>query len=205
MPTKTNKAKDSATVAPAVEVESSIFETEIVEPETRVREKRTYKPRYFASVKMREISVYRGPQYEDSVERVAIISLAGAIKVTIDTPNGERVLTSRRPAISISQKQVDILVESAGGKPGLPLFDALVLLKKEAKSRNMKDGTTDYATVEIQIELEEGATDLEDARMFPVRIVPCYSSQLVADKIDIEAAKVRVRFELEAALGDFED
>ena len=139
------------------------------------------------------------------MERVAIISLAGAIKVTIDTPNGERVLTSRRPAISISQKQVEILVEAAGGKPGLPLFDALALLKKEAKSRNMKDGTTDYATVEIQIELEEGATDLEDARMFPVRIVPCYSSQLVADKIDIEAAKVRVRFELEAALGDFED
>lgn len=203
MPTKTNKAKDSATVAP--QVETSVFENDVEEVTTRVRERRTYKPRYFASVKMREIATYRGPQYEDSVERVAIISLAGPIKITIDTPNGERVLSSRRPAISISQKQVDILVESAGGKPGLPLFDALVLLKKEAKSRNMKDGTTDYATVEIQVELEEGATDLEDARMFPVRIVPCYSSQLVADKIDIEAAKVRVRFELEAALGDFED
>lgn len=203
MPTKTNKAKDSATVAP--QVETSVFENDVEEVTTKVRERRTYKPRYFASVKMREIATYRGPQYEDSVERVAIISLAGPIKITVDTPNGERVLSSRRPAISISQKQVDILVESAGGKPGLPLFDALVLLKKEAKSRNMKDGTTDYATVEIQIELEEGATDLEDARMFPVRIVPCYSSQLVADKIDIEAAKVRVRFELEAALGDFED
>ena len=203
MPTKTNKAKDSATVAP--QVETSVFENDVEEVTTRVREKRTYKPRYFASVKMREIAAYRGPQYEDSVERVAIISLAGPIKITVDTPNGERVLSSRRPAISISQKQVDILVESAGGKPGLPLFDALVLLKKEAKSRNMKDGTTDYATVEIQIELEEGATDLEDARMFPVRIIPCYSSQLVADKIDIEAAKVKVRFELEAALGDFED
>lgn len=203
MPTKTNKAKDSATVAP--QVETSVFENDVEEVTTRVREKRTYKPRYFASVKMREIATYRGPQYEDSVERVAIISLAGPIKITVDTPNGERVLSSRRPAISISQKQVDILVESAGGKPGLPLFDALVLLKKEAKSRNMKDGTTDYATIEIQIELEEGATDLEDARMFPVRIVPCYSSQLVADKIDIEAAKVKVRFELEAALGDFED
>ena len=203
MPTKTNKAKDSATVAP--QVETSVFENDVEEVTTRVRERRTYKPRYFASVKMREIAAYRGPQYEDSVERVAIISLAGPIKITVDTPNGERVLSSRRPAISISQKQVDILVESAGGKPGLPLFDALVLLKKEAKSRNMKDGTTDYATVEIQIELEDGATDLEDARMFPVRIVPCYSSQLVADKIDIEAAKVRVRFELEAALGDFED
>lgn len=203
MPTKTNKAKDSATVAP--QVETSVFENDVEEVTTRVRERRTYKPRYFASVKMREIATYRGPQYEDSVERVAIISLAGPIKITVDTPNGERVLSSRRPAISISQKQVDILVESAGGKPGLPLFDALVLLKKEAKSRNMKDGTTDYATVEIQVELEEGATDLEDARMFPVRIVPCYSSQLVADKIDIEAAKVRVRFELEAALGDFED
>ena len=203
MPTKTNKAKDSATVAP--QVETSVFENDVEEVTTKVRERRTYKPRYFASVKMREIATYRGPQYEDSVERVAIISLAGPIKITIDTPNGERVLSSRRPAISISQKQVDILVESAGGKPGLPLFDALVLLKKEAKSRNMKDGTTDYATVEIQIELEEGATDLEDAKMFPVRIVPCYSSQLVADKIDIEAAKVRVRFELEAALGDFED
>ena len=203
MPTKTNKAKDSATVAP--QVETSVFENDVEEVTTRVRERRTYKPRYFASVKMREIAAYRGPQYEDSVERVAIISLAGPIKITIDTPNGERVLSSRRPAISISQKQVDILVESAGGKPGLPLFDALVLLKKEAKSRNMKDGTTDYATVEIQVEPEEGATDLEDARMFPVRIVPCYSSQLVADKIDIEAAKVRVRFELEAALGDFED
>lgn len=203
MPTKTNKAKDSATVAP--QVETSVFENDVEEVTTTVRERRTYKPRYFASVKMREIAAYRGPQYENSVERVAIISLAGPIKITIDTPNGERVLSSRRPAISISQKQVDILVESAGGKPGLPLFDALVLLKKEAKSRNMKDGTTDYATVEIQIELEDGATDLEDARMFPVRIVPCYSSQLVADKIDIEAAKVRVRFELEAALGDFED
>ena len=203
MPTKTNKAKDSATVAP--QVETSVFENDVEEVTTKVRERRTYKPRYFASVKMREIATYRGPQYEDSVERVAIISLAGPIKITVDTPNGERVLSSRRPAISISQKQVDILVESAGGKPGLPLFDALVLLKKEAKSRNMKDGTTDYATVEIQIELEEGATDLEDAKMFPVRIVPCYSSQLVADKIDIEAAKVRVRFELEAALGDFED
>lgn len=203
MPTKTNKAKDSATVAP--QVETSVFENDVEEVTTIVRERRTYKPRYFASVKMREIAAYRGPQYENSVERVAIISLAGPIKITIDTPNGERVLSSRRPAISISQKQVDILVESAGGKPGLPLFDALVLLKKEAKSRNMKDGTTDYATVEIQIELEDGATDLEDARMFPVRIVPCYSSQLVADKIDIEAAKVRVRFELEAALGDFED
>ena len=203
MPTKTNKAKDSATVAP--QVETSVFENDVEEVTTRVREKRTYKPRYFASVKMREIAAYRGPQYEDSVERVAIISLAGPIKITVDTPNGERVLSSRRPAISISQKQVDILVESAGGKPGLPLFDALVLLKKEAKSRNMKDGTTDYATVEIQVEPEEGATDLEDARMFPVRIVPCYSSQLVADKIDIEAAKVKVRFELEAALGDFED
>lgn len=203
MPTKTNKAKDSATVAP--QVETSVFENDVEEVTTRVRERRTYKPRYFASVKMREIATYRGPQYEDSVERVAIISLAGPIKITVETPNGERVLSSRRPAISISQKQVDILVESAGGKPGLPLFDALVLLKKEAKSRNMKDGTTDYATIEIQIELEEGATDLEDARMFPVRIVPCYSSQLVADKIDIEAAKVRVRFELEAALGDFED
>lgn len=203
MPTKTNKAKDSATVAP--QVETSVFENDVEEVTTKVRERRTYKPRYFASVKMREIATYRGPQYEDSVERVAIISLAGPIKITVDTPNGERVLSSRRPAISISQKQVDILVESAGGKPGLPLFDALVLLKKEAKSRNMKDGTTDYATVEIQVEPEEGATDLEDARMFPVRIVPCYSSQLVADKIDIEAAKVRVRFELEAALGDFED
>lgn len=203
MPTKTNKAKDSATVAP--QVETSVFENDVEEVTTKIRERRTYKPRYFASVKMREIAIYRGPQYEDSVERVAIISLADSIKITVDTPNGERVLSSRRPAISISQKQVDILVESAGGKPGLPLFDALVLLKKEAKSRNMKDGTTDYATVEIQIELEEGATDLEDARMFPVRIVPCYSSQLVADKIDIEAAKVRVRFELEAALGDFED
>ena len=203
MPTKTNKAKDSATVAP--QVETSVFENDVEEVTTRVRERRTYKPRYFASVKMREIATYRGPQYEDSVERVAIISLADSIKITVDTPNGERVLSSRRPAISISQKQVDILVESAGGKPGLPLFDALVLLKKEAKSRNMKDGTTDYATVEIQIELEDGATDLEDARMFPVRIVPCYSSQLVADKIDIEAANVRVRFELEAALGDFED
>ena len=203
MPTKTNKAKDSATVAP--QVETSVFENDVEEVTTRVRERRTYKPRYFASAKMRDISVYRGKQYEDSVEKVAIISLAGAIKITVDTPNGERVLSSRRPAISISQKQVDILVEAAGGKPGLPLFDALVLLKKEAKSRNMKDGTTDYATIEIQIELEEGATDLEDARMFPVRIVPCYSSQLVADKIDIEAAKVRVRFELEAALGDFED
>lgn len=202
MPTKQNQ-KASATVAP--QVETSVFENETEEVTTRVREKRTYKPRYFASVKMREIATYRGPQYEDSVERVAIISLAGPIKITVDTPNGERVLSSRRPAISISQKQVDILVESAGGKPGLPLFDALVLLKKEAKSRNMKDGTTDYATIEIQIELEEGATDLEDARMFPVRIVPCYSSQLVADKIDIEAAKVKVRFELEAALGDFED
>ena len=202
MPTKQNQ-KASATVAP--QVETSVFENDVEEVTTRVREKRTYKPRYFASVKMREIAAYRGPQYEDSVERVAIISLAGPIKITVDTPNGELVLSSRRPAISISQKQVDILVESAGGKPGLPLFDALVLLKKEAKSRNMKDGTTDYATVEIQIELEEGATDLEDARMFPVRIVPCYSSQLVADKIDIEAAKVKVRFELEAALGDFED
>ena len=202
MPTKQNQ-KASATVAP--QVETSVFENDVEEVTTRVRERRTYKPRYFASVKMREIAAYRGPQYEDSVERVAIISLAGPIKITVDTPNGERVLSSRRPAISISQKQVDILVESAGGKPGLPLFDALVLLKKEAKSRNMKDGTTDYATIEIQIELEEGATDLEDARMFPVRIVPCYSSQLVADKIDIEAAKVRVRFELEAALGDFED
>ena len=202
MPTKQNQ-KASATVAP--QVETSVFENDVEEVTTKVRERRTYKPRYFASVKMRDISVYRGQQYEDSVEKVAIISLAGAIKVTIDTPNGERVLTSRRPAISISQKQVEILVEAAGGKPGLPLFDALVLLKKEAKSRNMKDGTTDYATVEIQIELEEGATDLEDARMFPVRIVPCYSSQLVADKIDIEAAKVKVRFELEAALGDFED
>ena len=202
MPTKQNQ-KASATVAP--QVETSVFENDVEEVTTRVREKRTYKPRYFASVKMREIATYRGPQYEDSVERVAIISLAGPIKITVDTPNGERVLSSRRPAISISQKQVDILVESAGGKPGLPLFDALVLLKKEAKSRNMKDGTTDYATIEIQIELEEGATDLEDARMFPVRIVPCYSSQLVADKIDIEAAKVKVRFELEAALGDFED
>ena len=202
MPTKQNQ-KASATVAP--QVETSVFENDVEEVTTRVREKRTYKPRYFASVKMREIATYRGPQYEDSVERVAIISLAGPIKITVDTPNGERVLSSRRPAISISQKQVDILVESAGGKPGLPLFDALVLLKKEAKSRNMKDGTTDYATVEIQIELEEGATDLEDARMFPFRIVPCYSSQLVADKIDIEAAKVKVRFELEAALGDFED
>ena len=203
MPTKTNKAKDSATVAP--QVETSVFENDVEEVTTKVRERRTYKPRYFASVKMREIAAYRGPQYEDSVERVAIISLAGPIKITVDTPNGELVLSSRRPAISISQKQVDILVESAGGKPGLPLFDALVLLKKEAKSRNMKDGTTDYATVEIQVEPEEGATDLEDARMFPVRIVPCYSSQLVADKIDIEAAKVRIRFELEAALGDFED
>ena len=202
MPTKQNQ-KASATVAP--QVETSVFENDVEEVTTRVRERRTYKPRYFASVKMREIAAYRGPQYEDSVERVAIISLAGPIKITVDTPNGERVLSGRRPAISISQKQVDILVESAGGKPGLPLFDALVLLKKEAKSRNMKDGTTDYATVEIQVEPEEGATDLEDARMFPVRIVPCYSSQLVADKIDIEAAKVRVRFELEAALGDFED
>ena len=202
MPTKQNQ-KASATVAP--QVETSVFENDVEEVTTRVRERRTYKPRYFASVKMREIAAYRGPQYEDSVERVAIISLAGPIKITVETPNGERVLSSRRPAISISQKQVDILVESAGGKPGLPLFDALVLLKKEAKSRNMKDGTTDYATIEIQIELEEGATDLEDARMFPVSIVPCYSSQLVADKIDIEAAKVRVRFELEAALGDFED
>ena len=202
MPTKQNQ-KASATVAP--QVETSVFENDVEEVTTKVRERRTYKPRYFASVKMREIAAYRGPQYEDSVERVAIISLAGPIKITVDTPNGERVLSSRRPAISISQKQVDILVESAGGKPGLPLFDALVLLKKEAKSRNMKDGTTDYATVEIQVEPEEGATDLEDARMFPVRIVPCYSSQLVADKIDIEAAKVRIRFELEAALGDFED
>ena len=202
MPTKQNQ-KASATVAP--QVETSVFENDVEEVTTKVRERRTYKPRYFASVKMREIAAYRGPQYEDSVERVAIISLAGPIKITVDTPNGERVLSSRRPAISISQKQVDILVESAGGKPGLPLFDALVLLKKEAKSRNMKDGTTDYATVEIQVEPEDGATDLEDARMFPVRIVPCYSSQLVADKIDIEAAKVRVRFELEAALGDFED
>ena len=202
MPTKQNQ-KASATVAP--QVETSVFENDVEEVTTRVREKRTYKPRYFASVKMREIAAYRGPQYEDSVERVAIISLAGPIKITVETPNGERILSSRRPAISISQKQVDILVESAGGKPGLPLFDALVLLKKEAKSRNMKDGTTDYATVEIQVEPEDGATDLEDARMFPVRIVPCYSSQLVADKIDIEAAKVRVRFELEAALGDFED
>ena len=205
MPRENKNTKASATVAPQVEVETSIFESDVEETATRVREKRIYKPRYFASVKMREIAAYRGPQYEDSVERVAIISLAGPIKITVDTPNGERVLSSRRPAISISQKQVDILVESAGGKPGLPLFDALVLLKKEAKSRNMKDGTTDYATVEIQVEPEEGATDLEDARMFPVRIVPCYSSQLVADKIDIEAAKVRVRFELEAALGDFED
>ena len=202
MPTKQNQ-KASATVAP--QVETSEFENDVEETATRVREKRIYKPRYFASVKMREIAAYRGPQYEDSVERVAIISLAGPIKITVDTPNGERVLSSRRPAISISQKQVDILVESAGGKPGLPLFDALILLKKEAKSRNMKDGTTDYATVEIQVEPEEGATDLEDARMFPVRIIPCYSSQLVADKIDIEAAKVKVRFELEAALGDFED
>ena len=202
MPTKQNQ-KASATVAP--QVETSVFENDVEEVTTKVRERRTYKPRYFASVKMREIAAYRGPQYEDSVERVAIISLAGPIKITVDTPNGERVLSSRRPAISISQKQVDILVEAAGGKPGLPLFDALVLLKKEAKSRNMKDGTTDYATVEIQVEPEDGATDLEDARMFPVRIVPCYSSQLVADKIDIEAAKVRVRFELEAALGDFED
>ena len=202
MPTKQNK-KASATVAP--QVETSVFENDVEEVTTKVRERRTYKPRYFASVKMREIAAYRGPQYEDSVEKVAIISLAGPIKITVDTPNGELVLSSRRPAISISKKQVDILVESAGGKPGLPLFDALVLLKKEAKSRNMKDGTTDYATVEIQVEPEEGATDLEDARMFPVRIVPCYSSQLVADKIDIEAAKVRVRFELEAALGDFED
>ena len=202
MPTKQNQ-KASATVAP--QVETSVFENDVEEVTTKVRERRTYKPRYFASVKMREIAAYRGPQYEDSVERVAIISLAGPIKITVDTPNGELVLSSRRPAISISQKQVDILVESAGGKPGLPLFDALVLLKKEAKSRNMKDGTTDYATVEIQVEPEDGATDLEDARMFPVRIVPCYSSQLVADKIDIEAAKVRVRFELEAALGDFED
>ena len=202
MPTKQNQ-KASATVAP--QVETSVFENDVEEVTTKVRERRTYKPRYFASVKMREISAYRGPQYEDSVEKVAIISLAGPIKITVDTPNGELVLSSRRPAISISQKQVDILVESAGGKPGLPLFDALVLLKKEAKSRNMKDGTTDYATVEIQVEPEDGATDLEDARMFPVRIVPCYSSQLVADKIDIEAAKVRVRFELEAALGDFED
>ena len=202
MPTKQNQ-KASATVAP--QVETSVFENDVEEVTTKVREKRTYKPRYFASVKMREIAAYRGPQYEDSVERVAIISLAGPIKITVDTPNGELVLSSRRPAISISKKQVDILVESAGGKPGLPLFDALVLLKKEAKSRNMKDGTTDYATVEIQVEPEDGATDLEDARMFPVRIVPCYSSQLVADKIDIEAAKVRVRFELEAALGDFED
>ena len=202
MPTKQNQ-KASATVAP--QVETSVFENDVEEVTTKVRERRTYKPRYFASVKMREISAYRGPQYEDSVEKVAIISLAGPIKITVETPNGERVLSSRRPAISISKKQVDILVESAGGKPGLPLFDALVLLKKEAKSRNMKDGTTDYATVEIQVEPEDGATDLEDARMFPVRIVPCYSSQLVADKIDIEAAKVRVRFELEAALGDFED
>ena len=202
MPTKQNQ-KASATVAP--QVETSVFENDVEEVTTRVRERRTYKPRYFASVKMREIAAYRGPQYEDSVERVAIISLAGPIKITVDTPNGERVLSSRRSAISISKKQVDILVESAGGKPGLPLFDALVLLKKEAKSRNMKDGTTDYATVEIQVEPEDGATDLEDARMFPVRIVPCYSSQLVADKIDIEAAKVKVRFELEAALGDFED
>ena len=202
MPTKQNQ-KASATVAP--QVETSVFENDVEEVTTKVRERRTYKPRYFASVKMREISAYRGPQYEDSVEKVAIISLAGPIKITVDTPNGELVLSSRRPAISISKKQVDILVESAGGKPGLPLFDALVLLKKEAKSRNMKDGTTDYATVEIQVEPEDGATDLEDARMFPVRIVPCYSSQLVADKIDIEAAKVRVRFELEAALGDFED
>ena len=202
MPTKQNQ-KASATVAP--QVETSVFENDVEEVTTKVRERRTYKTRYFASVKMREIAAYRGPQYEDSVERVAIISLAGPIKITVDTPNGERVLSSRRPAISISQKQVDILVESAGGKPGLPLFDALVLLKKEAKSRNMKDGTTDYATVEIQVEPEEGATDLEDARMFPVRIIPCYSSQLVADKIDIEAAKVKVRFELEAALGDFED
>ena len=202
MPTKQNQ-KASATVAP--QVETSVFENDVEEVTTKVRERRTYKPRYFATVKMREIAAYRGPQYEDSVEKVAIISLAGPIKITVETPNGERVLSSRRPAISISQKQVDILVESAGGKPGLPLFDALVLLKKEAKSRNMKDGTTDYATVEIQVEPEEGATDLEDARMFPVRLVPCYSSQLVADKIDIEAAKVRVRFELEAALGDFED
>lgn len=202
MPTKQNQ-KASATVAP--QVETSVFENDVEEVTTKVRERRTYKPRYFASVKMREISAYRGPQYEDSVEKVAIISLAGPIKITVDTPNGELVLSSRRPAISISKKQVDILVESAGGKPGLPLFDALVLLKKEAKSRNMKDGTTDYATVEIQVEPEDGATDLENARMFPVRIVPCYSSQLVADKIDIEAAKVRVRFELEAALGDFED
>ena len=202
MPTKQNQ-KASATVAP--QVETSVFENDVEEVTTKVRERRTYKPRYFASVKMREISAYRGPQYEDSVEKVALISLAGQIKITVDTPNGELVLSSRRPAISISKKQVDILVESAGGKPGLPLFDALVLLKKEAKSRNMKDGTTDYATVEIQVEPEDGATDLEDARMFPVRIVPCYSSQLVADKIDIEAAKVRVRFELEAALGDFED
>lgn len=202
MPTKQNQ-KASATVAP--QVETSVFENDVEEVTTKVRERRTYKPRYFASVKMREIAAYRGPQYEDSVEKVAIISLAGPIKITVDTPNGELVLSSRRPAISISKKQVDILVESAGGKPGLPLFDALVLLKKEAKSRNMKDGTTDYATVEIQVEPEDGATDLENARMFPVRIVPCYSSQLVADKIDIEAAKVRVRFELEAALGDFED
>ena len=203
MPRENKTTKASATVAP--QVETSVFENDVEEVTTKVRERRTYKPRYFASVKMREISAYRGPQYEDSVEKVAIISLAGPIKITVDTPNGERVLSSRRPAISISKKQVDILVESAGGKPGLPLFDALVLLKKEAKSRNMKDGTTDYATVEIQVEPEDGATDLENARMFPVRIVPCYSSQLVADKIDIEAAKVRVRFELEAALGDFED
>ena len=53
MPTKQNQ-KASATVAP--QVETSVFENDVEEVTTKVRERRTYKPRYFASVKMREIA-----------------------------------------------------------------------------------------------------------------------------------------------------
>lgn len=199
MPTKNKKANASATedanvnANPLQSLEST-DQDESTTVKTFVREK---KNRALAVAKFRDISIYRGPQYEDSFERVAIVSISGPIKAMIETKDGEVEMISRRPAISISAKQVEILMEACGLPKKPTIAESIDALKQYGGSRQNRNGLVEYASIELNIEHEDDPKDLEEARMFPSRIIPLYSNQHLSDLIEIEKAKVRARFELE--------